>query len=79
MPPVGLAEAGRVGGLPADDDARYRLAVSAFLLETDAEFPTLTGRDPLARYGPQHEVLVDYARTVGVEPTVEGRIVRRGL
>jgi len=69
----------RVDGDPVDDDARYRLAVSAFLLETDAEFPTLTGRDPLARYGPQHEVLVDYARTVGVEPTVEGRIVRRGL
>ncbi|PSQ39708.1 bifunctional metallophosphatase/5'-nucleotidase, partial [Halobacteriales archaeon QS_9_68_42] len=61
------------------DDSRYRLAVSEFLLNTDAEFPTLTERDAVSRLDTQYEVLTDYARSVGIDPELEGRIVRRGL
>ncbi|WP_254837816.1 bifunctional metallophosphatase/5'-nucleotidase [Natronomonas marina] len=68
-----------VDGDPVDDDARYRLAVSEFLLNTDAEFPTLTERAALGRYDVQYEVLADYARTVGIDPELEGRVTRQGL
>jgi 2',3'-cyclic-nucleotide 2'-phosphodiesterase (5'-nucleotidase family) len=71
--------AATVRGEPIDDAATYRLSVSEFLLATDAEFPTLTGRDAVARFDTQYEVLADYARTVGIDPAVEGRITRRGL
>jgi len=69
----------QIRGEPVDDDATYRVAVSEFLLTTDAEFPTLTERDAVGRYDTQYEVLADYARTVGVDPELEGRVVRRGL
>ncbi len=69
----------RIHGQPIDDDATYRLAVSEFLLETDAEFPTLTERAAVARFDTQYEVLADYARTVGIDPAIEGRITRHGL
>jgi len=69
----------RVRGEPVDDDATYRVAVSEFLLTTDAEFPTLTERNAVGRYDTQYEVLADYARTVGVDPELERRVTRRGL
>jgi 2',3'-cyclic-nucleotide 2'-phosphodiesterase (5'-nucleotidase family) len=62
-----------------DDDARYRLAVSEFLLNTDTEFPTLSEGHAVDRLDTQYEVLAEYARTVGVDPRLEGRVVRRGL
>jgi 2',3'-cyclic-nucleotide 2'-phosphodiesterase (5'-nucleotidase family) len=68
-----------VHGDPIDEAATYRLAVSEFLLETDAEFPTLSALEAVARFDTQYEVLADYARTVGIDPAVEGRITRRGL
>lgn len=68
-----------VGGKPVDSDALYRLAVSEFLLHTTVEFPTLTHTHVIERLETQYEVLIQYAETVGVDPVVEGRIVRNGL
>jgi 2',3'-cyclic-nucleotide 2'-phosphodiesterase (5'-nucleotidase family) len=68
-----------IHGAPIEDATTYRLAVSEFLLETDAEFPTLSERDAVARLDTQYEVLADYARAVGIDPAIEGRIFRHGL
>ena len=68
-----------VAGEPIVDTRRYRLAVSDFLLHTDAEFPTLSDARPIERLDTQYEILVGYAREVGIDPDVEGRIVRKGL
>jgi 2',3'-cyclic-nucleotide 2'-phosphodiesterase (5'-nucleotidase family) len=68
-----------VDGREVDPGGRYRLATTEFLLHTDEEFPTLTGVDPHRTLDTQFEVLADYARTVGVDPELEGRIVRAGL
>jgi 2',3'-cyclic-nucleotide 2'-phosphodiesterase (5'-nucleotidase family) len=73
-----LVEA-RVDGEPIDPDGTYRLATSEFLLHTDAEFPSLTERNALELLDTQYEVLADYARAVGVDPELDGRIVRTGL
>jgi len=67
-----------VGGGPVVDSATYRLAVSEFLLHTDVEFPTLTGDHAVERLDTQYEILIAYADTVGIDPSVEGRIVRNG-
>ena len=68
-----------VAGEPIDDDRRYRLAVSEFLLYTEVEFPTLEERHVVERLETQYEILVEYARTVGIDPKLEDRIVRTGL
>ena len=68
-----------VGGTSIDDDGTYRLAVSAFLLETDVEFPTLSEDHVVERLDTQYEILIEYADAVGVDPTLEGRIVRTGV
>ena len=68
-----------VAGDPIDPDRRYRLAVSEFLLHTDVEFPTLAESSVVERLDTQYRVLIEYARTVGIDPVVEGRIVRDGL
>jgi 2',3'-cyclic-nucleotide 2'-phosphodiesterase (5'-nucleotidase family) len=68
-----------VDGDAIDPDGRHLLATTEFLLHTDEEFPTLTGADPRCTLDTQYEVLADYARTVGVDPELEGRIVRAGL
>ncbi len=54
----------------------YRLATTEFLLHTPEEFPTLTGVSPPMTLDTQYEVLAEYARTVGINPTLDGRIVR---
>ena len=69
----------RVGGDPVDPTAQYALATTEFLLHTDAEFPTLTDAKRLATLDIQYDVLTEYARTFGVSPELEGRIVRTGL
>jgi 2',3'-cyclic-nucleotide 2'-phosphodiesterase (5'-nucleotidase family) len=69
----------QVRGETVDDDSRYRLAVSEFLLNTDTEFPTLSEAHAVDRLRTQHEVLAEYARTVGVDPRLDDRVVRRGL
>jgi 2',3'-cyclic-nucleotide 2'-phosphodiesterase (5'-nucleotidase family) len=74
----GLCEA-TVAGTPIDDGDTYRLAVSAFLLSTDVEFPTLTRDLVIERLDTQYEILIEYAEAVGIDPTLEGRIVRTGV
>ncbi len=66
-----------VDGGSIADDGTYFLAVSEFLLHTDEEFPTLSERYALERLKTQYDILVEYARTNGIDPAVEGRIVRR--
>lgn len=73
-----LSEA-TVGGEPIDDAKRYRLAVSAFLLHTETEFPTLAEDHVVERLDTQYEHLIEYAETVGIDPVLEGRIHRRGV
>ena len=68
-----------VDGRPVDPDGRYLLATTEFLLYTDEEFPTLTDAARRRTLDTQYEVLADFARTVGVDPELEGRIVRAGL
>jgi 2',3'-cyclic-nucleotide 2'-phosphodiesterase (5'-nucleotidase family) len=68
-----------VAGEPIDDDRTYRLAVSEFLRHTEVEFPTLTNRPVIERLTTQYEVLIEYARTVGIDPDIEGRIIRYGV
>jgi hypothetical protein len=43
------------------------------------EFPTLTDSQVIERLATQYDVLIEYARTVGIDPTLEGRIVRYGV
>ena len=68
-----------VAGKPIDDDQTYRLAVSEFLLRTDIEFPTLSDKHVVEWLDTQYDVLIEYARTVGIDPEIEGRIVRQGM
>jgi len=66
-----------VDGAAVDPDRAYTLATSEYLLYTDHEFPALDGSRRVDTAGVQHEVLADYAREVGIDPVVEGRVVRR--
>ncbi|WP_396612185.1 bifunctional metallophosphatase/5'-nucleotidase [Haloferax sp. S1W] len=66
-----------VNGRPIDPDSYYRLATSDYILHTTQEFPALTQSHRAGEYGIQHEVLADYAREVGFDAEVEGRIERR--
>lgn len=68
-----------VEGRDIDADGEYLLATTEFLLHTDEEFPTLTDAKRHATLDTQHEVLAAFARRVGIDPSLEGRIVRAGL
>ena len=72
-----LVEA-RIDGDPIDPDATYTLATSAYLLHTGHEFPTLREQHRTGEGDLQFEVLAEYARAVGIDATVEGRIRRGG-
>ncbi len=63
----------RVGGDTVNRDATYRLATNEYVLVTDA-FPGVTRADVTETVGVQYDALVEYAREVGVEATVDGRI-----
>lgn len=68
-----------VGGQSVESDRTYHLATSDYLLQTPDEFPTLEESHLVGTYNTQYEVLVDYAQEVGIDPDLEGRIVRNGL
>jgi 2',3'-cyclic-nucleotide 2'-phosphodiesterase (5'-nucleotidase family) len=76
---TGRLPSATVDGDPILEDHRYRVAVSAFLLQTDVEFPTLTEDHRIERLDTQYEILIEYAATVGIDPVLEGRIQRNGL
>ncbi|ELZ83163.1 23-cyclic-nucleotide 2-phosphodiesterase [Haloferax elongans ATCC BAA-1513] len=66
-----------VDGEAIDPDAYYTLATSDYILHTTQEFPAVTQSHRAGEYGIQHEVLAEYAREVGFDAAVEGRIERR--
>lgn len=68
-----------VGGEPVDPNATYTLATTDYLCHTDDEFPAIDVEHRVDRLDTQYEVLADYAREVGLSPTIEGRIVRNGV
>jgi len=66
-----------VDGDPVDPTETYTVAMPAYLLKTDREFPTL-GRDhQVAETDAQYDVIVDYARECGIEAALEGRVPTR--
>lgn len=68
-----LVEA-RIRGTPVDPAATYTLATSAYLPVTDHEFPTLSERHVVSEGPIQYDVIVEYARQTGIDPTIDGRI-----
>ncbi|WP_138007202.1 bifunctional metallophosphatase/5'-nucleotidase [Halalkalirubrum salinum] len=68
--------AATVGGEPIDPDRIYTVATAEYLLHSDHEFPVIDSTHYLDDHGVQHEVLASYARTHGINPAIEGRIVR---
>ncbi|WP_158056435.1 bifunctional metallophosphatase/5'-nucleotidase [Halorussus halophilus] len=63
-----------VGGEPVEDDRTYSVALSEYVLHTDDEFPSLREDHRVSRGGIQYEVLVEYARETGIDPTLDGRV-----
>ncbi|MCL9813800.1 bifunctional metallophosphatase/5'-nucleotidase [Natranaeroarchaeum aerophilus] len=63
-----------VGGEPVDSTGEYTLATSAYLPVTDHEFPTLSEGHVVSEGPIQYDVLVEYARDVGIDPSIDGRI-----
>lgn len=72
-------ESATVGGEPIEAGETYTLATTDYLFYTDHEFPALDDEHRVDRYGIQYEVLAAYAREVGIDPAVEGRIIRNGV
>jgi 2',3'-cyclic-nucleotide 2'-phosphodiesterase/3'-nucleotidase len=67
----------RVHGDSVEDDDTYTLATTDYLLTSPLEFPVLTEAHRVETHPLQYEVLADYAREHGIDPTVDGRVVRR--
>jgi 2',3'-cyclic-nucleotide 2'-phosphodiesterase (5'-nucleotidase family) len=65
-----------VDGDPIDPAATYTLATTDYLFYSADEFPALAARHRVRTLDTQYEVLADYARARGIEPTRSGRIVR---
>jgi len=68
-----------VGGEPIDPDERYTVAVADYLVKTEFVNDAFGEGDVVATHGVAREAIVDYAREVGLDPTIEGRIVRPTL
>jgi len=66
----------RVGGDRLDPDGTYRVATSEYFVVTDHLIPELVAESVVARHGVQYDAIVEYAREVGVDPRVEGRVRR---
>ncbi len=66
-----------VGGELVHEDVTYSLATNEYLLHTDREFPTLHEGHRVETGDVQYEVLADYAREFGIDPEIEGRVLRR--
>ncbi len=71
----GLVEA-RVGGEPVDPDREYTVATTDYLFYSDDEFPALEETHRVRTLDTQYEILAQYAREVGIDVEVEGRITR---
>lgn len=63
-----------VDGEPIDPDATYTVATTRYLFHSDHEFPAID-ESHLVETGPiQYEALANYAREIGIDPSIEGRI-----
>ncbi len=66
-----------VGGAPFEPEATYQLATSSYLFHTDDEFPSLErGTQTHQTELSQYEILAEYARECGIDPSLEGRVQR---
>lgn len=70
---------GRVDGELIDDDRTYTLAVADYLVETDFVNDAFGEADVIERCGLAREAVVEYAREVGLDTAIEGRIERPAL
>ncbi|WP_416840967.1 bifunctional metallophosphatase/5'-nucleotidase [Haloferax sp. DFSO52] len=66
-----------VDGDPIDPDALYTLATSDYMLHSTQEFPAVTQAHRAGEFEIQHEALARYAREVGFDAEIDGRIERR--
>lgn len=63
-----------VDGAPIDPRETYTIATTDYLFVTTTEFPALREVDRIERLDVQYEVIAEYARRFGIEPTTNGRI-----
>ncbi|WP_132059923.1 bifunctional metallophosphatase/5'-nucleotidase [Halorussus amylolyticus] len=76
-PDACTVESVRAGGEALDPDREYTVALSDYILHTDDEFPSLGPDLRVERHGIQYEVLVEYAREVGIDVVADGRVIER--
>ncbi|AFK20376.1 bifunctional metallophosphatase/5'-nucleotidase [Haloferax mediterranei ATCC 33500] len=66
-----------VDGDPIDSEALYTVATSDYLLHSSVEFSALTRAHRAGEFEIQHDAVARYAREVGFDAEIEGRIERR--
>lgn len=65
-----------VDGEPVDPSATDAVATTSYFVQTGHIFSAFGTEDVVDSVCPQHEAVLEYAREDGIEPTIEGRIVR---
>jgi len=75
---AGELAAASVGGDPIDPTGTYTVATSEYIFHSDHEFPAIEPRHRVETHEIQYEVVATYAQERGIDPDVEGRIVRDG-
>lgn len=68
-----------VGGEPVDPDRTYRVAVADYLVETDHVTDAFEHDDVVEEHGRACDVIVDYAREIGLEGGTDRRVERPTL
>ena len=68
-----------VGGERIDPGERYTVAVADYLVETDHVNDAFGEADVIERCGLARDAIVEYARTEGLAPTLDGRVRRPAL
>jgi len=63
-----------VHGEPIDPDRTYEVAVADYVVETDHVVDAFDESDVVERHGLARRAVVDYAREIGIDATVEQRI-----
>jgi hypothetical protein len=67
----------RVGGRPVSDERRYELAAAESLFRTNHLVRAVGTEDVTRTVRPDEPPVLAYAREFGVDPRIEGRIVRQ--
>lgn len=63
-----------LGGEPVSPNEMYSVATLLYVLVSESEFETMTGRDRVAEFGPHHEAIREYIESNGPGAEWEGRI-----